>query len=200
VAPTAIRDYVEFFLHKELSIYTNDVIRKSKVSRIVLCKNISAYPMLCNGVAQMKVLQLPFWKNTIILSVRQRRTAYDRATIHHELFHAIDFQDDFWRYTDLEWPKLNAKDFKYGEISYSSNHEHTEEGFISVHGTSSVREDKADLYGHMLVNYAGVEKQAESDPIIRAKMARMKELLRKFSPYYDERFWEERAAASVSVY
>jgi hypothetical protein len=199
-APTTVRDYVEFFLHKELSVYTNDVIRKSKVGRIVLCKNVAKLGKLCNGAAEMKVLQLPFWKNTIYLNVQQSRSAYDRATIHHELFHAIDFHDDCWRYTDLEWPKLNTKDFQYGTVSYAENSKHTESGFISVHGTSAVYEDKADLYAHMLVNYSGVEKQAASDPIIKSKMARMKELLRKFCPEYDDEFWQRRAAVSVDVY
>lgn len=199
-APAAIRDYVEFFLYKELSAYTNETIKKSKVGRIVLCKNVATVGKPCNGAAEMKVIQLPFWKNTIYLNVRQRRSAYDRATIHHELFHAIDFHDDFWRYTDLEWPKLNAKNFQYGNVAYAGNSKHTESGFISVHGTSAVYEDKADIYAHMLVNYSGVERQAANDPIIKSKMARMKELLRKFCPAFDDKFWERRAAVSVDVY
>ena len=199
-APTAVRDYVEFFLHKELAVYANEVVRKSGVGRIVLCKNIATSGRPCNGIAEMKILQLPFWKNTIYLSVKESRSAYDRATIHHELFHAIDFHDDFWRYTDLEWPKLNAKDFQYGTIAYTGNSKYKEGGFISVHGTSAVYEDKADLYAHMLVNYSGVAEQAETDPILKAKMARMKELLSKFSPQFDNEFWERRAADSISVY
>lgn len=199
-APMAVRDYVEFFLYKELSVYSNELIRKSKVERIVVCKNLASLGRRCSGLADMKVLLVPFRKNSIYLSARQSKSNYDRATIHHEIFHAIDFHDDWSRYSDFEWPKLNVPQFKYGEIVYENNLPHDEHGFFSVHGTSAVHEDKAEIYAHMMVNYSGVEKRASGDPIVKAKMIRMKELLQKFCPDYDDAFWRQRERVSVPVY
>ncbi len=199
-APTAIENYVEFLLKKELSIYSSDQLKKSKVGRIVLCKNMAQLGDPCHGLADMKLLPLPFRKNTIYLSIRTERNAYDRSTVHHELFHAIDFHDDWSRYTDLDWPKLNAPEFQYRKTEFRVNGPYDGNGFLSTHATTAVREDKAEVYAHLMVNHRGLDARARRDSVLKAKIERMKHLLQKFCPEYDEAFWHRRDVYSVPVY
>lgn len=198
--PTIARDYIEFFLAKELSIYPKDIIKKSKVARIVLCDKIASCGRHYHGLADMKVLILPFKRNTIYLNVRSKRNSYDRATVHHELFHAIDFHDDWSRYTDFEWPKLNESGFEYARYLGGGNAPYDGNGFVSTYSKCAVHEDKAELYAHLIVNHSGVEARTRKDPILKAKTERIKQLLSKFSSAYNDDFWQRRITASVPVY
>ncbi|MCC6978302.1 MAG: hypothetical protein IT343_08270 [Candidatus Melainabacteria bacterium] len=198
--PTKARDYIEFFLHKELLVYSEKTLRKSKIGRIVVCEKLASRGKCASGVADMKVIIVPGRKSTIYLDISRDHYNLNCGTVHHEIFHAIDHSDDFWRYIDHEWPKLNPSEFEYGSIELNHAEECERPGFVSRYSTSAVHEDKAEVYKYMMVDYAGVEKRARQDIFLKSKVERMKDLLKKFSPQFDEDFWEKRRKLSAPLY
>lgn len=200
VKPTKARDYIEFFLHKELLVYSEETLRRSKIGRIVVCQKLASRGQCANGLADMKLIIMPGRKSSIFLDISREPDNLQRATVHHEIFHAIDHSDDFWGYTDHEWPKLNPPDFEYGGVKLNHVEEYERLGFVSGYSTTAVHEDKAELFKYMMVDYAGVEKRAREDFFLKTKVDRMKQLLGKFSPQFNEKFWEKRRSVSAPVY
>lgn len=197
------------FLVNELSIYSTALIKKAKVDKIVLCKEMMLKNRSVCGLASM--IPLPpdlmwirylFWeKNTIFFDATKHGTLDCRLTVHHEIFHAIDAFDSHWFYLDPHWSKLNRPEFRYHNEPFGGFTMPIDEsqGFLSDYSRQAVHEDKAELYCNMIVNYAGVEAQAKYDPILRAKTNRIKDLTLAFSPEFGDAFWKERAAASVPI-
>ncbi len=104
---------------------------------------------------------------------------------------------------DSEWPKLNPADFKYKEdvSSYlKKNYPLDVDGFMSDYSMESIREDKAELFSHMIVNMARVEQIARRDKSVAGKVERMKKLLLAFSPAFNDSFWATRHLRSVQGY
>ncbi|MBA3995361.1 MAG: hypothetical protein C0469_17725 [Cyanobacteria bacterium DS2.3.42] len=202
VKATVARDYVESFLHQELLVYSAETLRKSKLERIVICEKLASCGSKANGMAEMKKLIVPGRKNTIYLNIGNERDNLHRGTVHHEIFHAIDYSDDYWGYVDYEWEKLNPKGFEYGHDGYDhfEHYESDAPGFLSGYGTTAVHEDKAEYFKHLMINYSGVEKRASTDALVKMKVERLKALLRKFSPQFNEDFWEKRRPLSGPVY
>jgi len=62
---------------------------------------------------------------------------------------------------------------------------------LTSYATSGVEEDKAEIFAHMMTEYAVIGKRAATDTVIRQKMSLMKTLLVKFCPDMDETFWDE---------
>jgi len=60
---------------------------------------------------------------------------------------------------------------------------------------SAVQEDKAEIFSHMIIQYEKLEQLSRTDVFLRKKIDRMKDLLRAFSPEFDQGFWEERLKA-----
>jgi len=188
-------EYVEKVLSKELFMYSNQIIRKSKLNRIVLCKNLATMGDRAAGLTDAHwISRLGLKKNTICLDVEQSGL-FARMLVHHEIFHMIDYYDDLARWSDPDWCKLNEKAFKYGKRSPCERSKIS--GLITDYAMSNVYEDKAEVYAHMIIDYRGTESRAEKDPILKSKVLRMKELLKRFSNLYDDNFWSDRKAAST---
>ena len=66
-------------------------------------------------------------------------------------------------------------------------------GFLNRYSTTSVSEDKAKVFAHMVAAPALIESLRKSDPMIRAKVQRMKEVLADFCSEIDEAFWHQVA-------
>jgi hypothetical protein len=49
----------------------------------------------------------------------------------------------------------------------------------------------AEVFSHLMANAAHVEERARTDPVIRAKVLRMKQLLAAFCPDVNEGFWQK---------
>ena len=64
-------------------------------------------------------------------------------------------------------------------------------GFLNRYATSGVEEDKAEIFAHLMTEYALVGKRAATDDVIFKKMSAMKALLAKFCPDLNEVFWDE---------
>ncbi len=190
------------FLRDELAIYSTKLIDKLHLDRIILGTNLVKLDDPISGCASMSLFadnlpfRLLFRKNTIYLAVDYCNTLEGRIIIHHELFHAIEAHEKRWpKYLDTLWPNLNPPAFRYRQgISTQLDEHHNVDcsGFLSSYSMETVREDKAELFAHMIVNFAYVNELASKDKFLRAKMHRLKQLLKEFSAEFDDSFWKER--------
>jgi len=65
---------------------------------------------------------------------------------------------------------------------------------------TDIREDKAEVYSHLIMNYCILQERAKTDRVLASKIKRMKEMLQKFSPHFNTDFWlrvEERVRSST---
>lgn len=193
--------YIESFLGNELSIYSSKVLKKSKLRRIVLCKNLASLGKKQAGLAELNWLDFTrLLGRQICIDVDHPIDAYARLVVHHELYHLIDFVDDLNGLFDNQWKKLNPPTFKYNADMPPKQKTSANKGFISTYAMQAVEEDKAETYAHMIIDYKGTEKLAQKDYVLKTKMRRMKELMKKFSSEFDDAFWQERAKASTPRY
>lgn len=182
-------------VQREMLIYPKEIIRSSQLKRIVfgskLEHNKSAVAGLCLAD-----------KGTFYLAVNSYfETAQSRRTFHHEFFHCIDYHDDIYRYFDPAWAAMNQEGFEYLKDKFKANRAGTINrlGFISNYAMSEVHEDKAELFSHLIVHYRSVMAQAKTDTVLQKKCQYMKNLLQKFSPKFDEYFWNERSRNSETL-
>lgn len=193
--PAAERERLAQLVSKELSIYSKEVFERSKLKRIVLCSSFKNMEAKWGGCCYA-------WRSTIFLDSAALNIAgeFARKTIHHELYHMIDYHDDVWRYADPVWMKLNTNEFSYyGRPKINCSTE-VSPGFVSDYARSNVCEDKAETYAHMIVSANRVLERAKVDCILSAKIERMQTLMNAFSSHYDERFWSACLARSVEAH
>jgi hypothetical protein len=55
---------------------------------------------------------------------------------------------------------------------------------------TNMTEDRAELFGFMMVSGKELEEHAASDPVLKAKILRMKAMLEQICPQVDEQFWQ----------
>ena len=188
---TDLDDYCAM-LAPEFMLYPPRLITLCQLKRIVLCRDLAF-----NG---QKRSALPdFEHDTLYLDVWRGSPdrSYQRLVIHHEFFHLIDYKDDGELYSDAKWARLNSDKFRYGRGGVTMQNDGSSgslsdiPGFLTRYATSGVEEDKAELFGHMMTEYAIVEKRAAKDRVIHEKMAHMKALMAKFCSDVDETFWNQ---------
>ena len=195
--------YLNFYLPKfifELSKYPLEVISTLGLKEIIIGSDIQLDQHARGGI-QSRHLDMLFFDVRWVNSDR-----WTRQTIHHELFHLIDWKDGVV-YRDPEWEKLNPPRFKYGSggITLQKLSDRSAglpdlslKGFLNRYSMSGLEEDKAEIFANMMANYNEVNSRAESDPIIKAKMSQMKKLLYNFCPAFNEVFWCEIAKKTTS--
>jgi hypothetical protein len=179
----------------ELSHYPQEILRKMRLRRIVLCADLTVDSSIIGGFTYEQ-------DGTLYLEVSDvsEFAFYQRKIIHHELFHLIDAVDQYKSeesvYEDREWAALNPSDFKYvegvdngGRIGIwriSCNWP----GFVTRYGMSSIQDDKAELFANMMTLPTWVEYLCQHDEMIRAKAVRMRQILAEFCTCADAEFWE----------
>ncbi len=193
----AIEAYTVLFAD-EFSLYPKLAIEKSQLERVVLCEKLSFDGQRRSAVPD-------FAKNTLYLDVRNGEfdELYQRQVIHHEFFHIIDYRDDGELYEDADWMTLNPADFSYGtgganaqEIANTGLLTTQYPGFLNHYSTTGVEEDKAELFGYLLVSTEHVVARAANDPVLRAKVARMKQLFADFCGGDQDGFWNRQRETS----
>ena len=180
-------------LGAELAIYPPEVFRAIGLRSIIICQSLTTDGQTLGGIG----LAL---EGTLYVNARAgaRSAKYQRRIIHHELFHMIDALDD-GTYVDASWIELNDESFSYGRGGLVFGRQHRGganysdiQGFLSHYSTSAVGEDKAEIFASMVVDYDYVEDRANADPVIRAKVERIKEILVLFSDQLGPDFWRRR--------
>lgn len=188
----ALRAYAPLFV-AEFALYPVELVRKARLKRVVLCGELSFAGQRRNAI--------PDWANdTLYLDVSRGadNKTYLRKVIHHEFFHIIDYRDDGRVYQDERWAALNPTGFTYGSGGRTVQYLRTTSvltteypGFLNHYSTTGVEEDKAEVFANLIVDPTYIDDRAAQDRVIRAKVARMKELLAEFCPEMDDRFWAQ---------
>ena len=192
--PNHLKSYVPI-LASEWSLYPPELIQRTGLRRIILCQSLSF-------AGQLRTAIPDFENSDLYLDVERGRYAerYVRLVIHHEFYHLIDYRDDGSLYADEKWVALNPVGFKYGRGGKNAQSDATvsllnndQPGFLNRYATTGVEEDKAEIFAHLIVNPQKLDERTKSDAIVADKARRMKELLQKFCPQVDGRFWESAA-------
>ncbi len=189
-APTAeqVQKYAALF-NKEWSIYPPTLIKKAKVSRIVICVNLKVGEQIRGAVPAFEIDTM-FYDPAL----GDYAPNYQRTVVHHEFFHMMDQRMGAMR-KDPEWAALNPQGFSYGTGGQNMRDGNAGTlrkdipGFLTQYGTAAVEEDKAELFGHLIVNNKFVTDQAIKDAVLAGKIALLKKRLEKFDPDMGEKFW-----------
>lgn len=177
---------------REWSLYPPELVAKTRLKKVVFCKDLSFAKQLRTAVPD-------FEHDVLYLDVvRGRRDEkYVRKVIHHEFYHIIDLRDDGELYADERWARLNPPEFKYGAGGAKLQDDPTVTtsgkdvpGFLNRYAASGVEEDKAEVFAHLMVEPKAMADRAKVDKYMRAKVERMKELLAAFAPKVDAKFWD----------
>jgi hypothetical protein len=191
-APAEARASYAVLLGQELGLYPPAFVKRTRLRRIVLCRDLAF-----DG--QLRAAIPDFGHATLYLDVLRgaEDAHYVRRTIHHEFFHVVDWQDDGALYADAAWSKRNPDGFQYGsggahaqDASHMSLWTERSPGFLSAYAQSGVEEDKAELWSFLLVHPREVAARAQEDELLSAKVAALRTLAVKFSPSADGTFWD----------
>lgn len=112
-----------------------------------------------------------------------------------------DLADDGQIAVDADWSRLNAGAFRYGDgagvadTPYGETPSSVVPGLLSDYSRTDVAEDKAEVFAWLLVDPAAVHARAQADPVLQAKVAAMRERLRRCSTDADDA-WLQRVAAA----
>lgn len=176
----------------EFSLYPVECIRRSGLRRIVMCRALSF-------AGQPRTAVPDYQHDTLYLDVCRGAYSvpYVRKVLHHEFFHMIDYRDDGHVYEDAAWSALNGSEFTYGRGGIDAQSQpHASlattryPGFLTLYGTTGVEEDKAELFCHLVVVQEYVMERERLDPVLRAKVKRLKDTLIEFCPEMNDAFWE----------
>jgi len=192
VAGTELEKYIGLF-STEFTLYPPELMQRSQLKRVVICTDLSFDGQRRNAIPD-------FEHDTLYLDASRGTfdKTYLRKVIHHEFFHIIDYRDDGKVYQDDRWAELNPGDFRYGRGGHAvQNMAQTSvltdkyPGFLNHYSTTGVEEDKAELFANLIVDPAYVERRTTSDRVIHAKVDCMRELLARFCPELNDKFWEK---------
>ncbi len=192
--------YLPLFL-AEWSFYPPELVAAIGLERVVLCEGLAF-------AGQHRAAVPLFGTNTYYLDVRLGREHrwYQERCLHHDLYHIIDWRDDGLLGEDAAWRALTRRRFAYGDGGASryggqgdQNASPREIGFLSVYSTSGLEEDKAELFGYLMVRPHRVTAEAGGDTVLHAKLRRLQAELQAFCPALDQAFWARVRAARADA-
>jgi hypothetical protein len=186
-------------LKEEYQKYPSSFMKAIGLKQILLVKKLSYRGQLRAAIPDMYNEKLYFSIDS--LSDRPRDVLYVRHIIHHEIYHMLEEQVyGTPYYQDPAWQKLNDPKFKYGAGGkyYRSRESLAKlaktnpyQGFVSNYAMSGIEEDKAEVYGYLMTVQGRKilnNKQAK-DPILRAKVKKLKADLYALDPNINQAFW-----------
>jgi hypothetical protein len=179
-------------LRAELGIYTDRMLRESGLRSVVLCDRVTYKGQAAAGLPS-------FAEGRIYLAVPAQSVSKDfaRRSVHHELFHLVDYRQGAASGSDPGWANLNDRAFHYGkggwhEIALGAHlPDESVPGFLNRYSRSGPEEDKAEIYAHMMAGRELVEGRARSDEMVRSKCAELKARFSRYFPEMDPTFWEK---------
>ena len=155
-------------IHKNLSRYSYDYLKKINLKYIVMCKNLSISELYTAGIPDNVM-------KTLILDIKFNEDYFERV-IHHEVFHVMHLQHKEV-FNEEEWIKFNDSKFKYAECSTCTKNIGLEQyketkGFFTEYSKSTDSEDMAEVYSHMIfLKEKEINKIRKSDPILNNKIS-----------------------------
>ena len=155
-------------IHKNLSRYSYDYLKKINLKYIVMCKNLSISELYTAGIPDNVM-------KTLILDIKFNENYFERV-IHHEVFHVMHLQHKEV-FNEEEWIKFNNSNFKYAECSTCTENIGLEQyketkGFFTEYSKSTASEDMAEVYSHMIfLMKKEINQIRKSDPILNNKIS-----------------------------
>ena len=155
-------------IHKNLSRYCYDYLKKINLKYIVMCKNLSISELYTAGIPDNVM-------KTLILDIKFNENYFERV-IHHEVFHVMHLQHKEV-FNEEEWIKFNNSIFKYAECSTCTENISLEQyketkGFFTEYSKSTASEDMAEVYSHMIfLKEKEINQIRKSDPILNNKIS-----------------------------
>ena len=155
-------------IHKNLSRYSYDYLKKINLKYIVMCKNLSISELYTAGIPDNVM-------KTLILDIKFDENYFERV-IHHEVFHVMHLQHKEV-FNEEEWIKFNNSNFKYAECSTCTENIGLEQyketkGFFTEYSKSTTSEDMAEVYSHMIfLKEKEINQIRKSDPILNNKIS-----------------------------
>ena len=155
-------------IHKNLSRYSYDYLKKINLKYIVMCKNLSISELYTAGIPDNVM-------KTLILDIKFNENYFERV-IHHEVFHVMHLQHKEV-FNEEEWIKFNNSNFKYAECSTCTKKISLEQyqetnGFFTEYSKSTASEDMAEVYSHMIfLKEKEINQIRKSDPILNNKIS-----------------------------
>ena len=155
-------------IHKNLSRYSYDFLKKINLKYIVMCENLSISELYTAGIPDNVM-------KTLILDINFNEDYFERV-IHHEVFHIVHLQHKNI-FNEEEWIKFNNSNFKYAECSTCTKNISLEKyqitnGFFTEYSKSTASEDMAEVYSHMIfLKKKQINEIRKSDPILNNKIS-----------------------------
>ena len=155
-------------IHKNLSRYSYNYLKKINLKYIVMCKNLSISELYTAGIPDNVM-------KTLILDIKFNENYFERV-IHHEVFHVMHLQHKEV-FNEEEWIKFNNSNFKYAECSTCTENIGLEQyketkGFFTEYSKSTASEDMAEVYSHMIfLKEREINQIRKSDPILDNKIS-----------------------------
>ena len=169
-------------IHKNLSRYSYNYLKKINLKYIVMCKNLSISELYTAGIPDNVM-------KTLILDIKFNENYFERV-IHHEVFHVMHLQHKEV-FNEEEWIKFNNSNFKYAECSTCTKKISLEQyqetkGFFTEYSKSTASEDMAEVYSHMIfLKEREINQIRKSDSILNNKISyienRIKEIDNSFT-------------------
>ena len=142
----------------------------------MLCENLSISGINTAGIPDNVM-------KTLILDIKFDQKYFERV-IHHEIFHIINDQHKEL-FNENEWKKFNDLKFKYAKCSTCTEnlgldkYENTK-GFFTEYSKSTVSEDMAEVYSHIIYLNAEKIKQIRNlDGILNKKISYIENKIKK---------------------
>ena len=163
-------------IQKNLSRYNQVFLKKINLKYIVLCEDLSISNINTAGIPDNVM-------KTLILDIKFNEKYFERV-IHHEVFHIINdsYKDIF---NESTWSGFNLVDFKYAECSTCTDKLGLEtyrntKGFFSEYSQSTVSEDMAEVFSHLMIG----TNLNNKDPILEKKIYFIKKNLLRIDPNF----------------
>jgi len=155
-------------IHKNLSRYSYNYLKKINLKYIVMCKNLSISELYTAGIPDNVM-------KTLILDIKFDENYFERV-IHHEVFHVMHLQHKEV-FNEEEWIKFNNSKFEYAECSTCTKNISLEKyqitnGFFTEYSKSTASEDMAEVYSHMIfLKKKKINQIRKLDPILNNKIS-----------------------------
>jgi len=188
--PADVESYLPLLV-AEWGLYPRALIVKTRLRRIILCRDLSFAGQKRTAIPDLE-------HNDLYFDVARGRNNADyvRKVIHHEYYHIIDWHDDYRLYEDGLWGALNEPGYAYGSGGVNAQGDargsvldQSLPGFLNRYSMTGVEEDKAEVFANLLVSQEYVLERCRTDPVLHFKVQRMKLLIWRFVPELDLGFW-----------
>ena len=179
------------WVDEELGRYPTGFLRRLDLRAIVLCRRLHLDGKQAGGVAMGRL-------NAIGLDFQRfADERYLRQTVHHELFHMIDWRVHGNDLADPAWDRLNAPGFDgylgsgwaaLGVRGYEGTSS-SERGFLTGYSRAAGEEDRAEIFAHAVIDPRGVAERAARDPYVARKLAFVESLAARAPARLGPEFW-----------